>query len=177
MRRILNPFGEKGWSEPVNGLRIWAGADSWNVVLVAHNVSRADIYLPYSPLVQRTNVPPAPCLLSATATGRDGQNIPLFLDDGLPQLQAAPCAKLSPGKAIYLPGAFGEFGFFLDRKQQLAPGKYYSLVVAYKNQRADGEVKEQAGRIERVRAWTGELKAPTIQFMSSEMRSSAARPR
>jgi hypothetical protein len=176
IRKILNPFGEKGWSEPVNGLRIWAGAVPSHVVLIVHNVSRADIFLPFSPLMQQTNVPPQPGFLSAGAKSRDGRDFALFLDDGLPRSQPVPCVKVSPGKAIYLPGAFGEFGFFLDRKYQLPPG-HYSVVVTYKNQQVEGDAKDQAGRTERVRAWTGELKAPAVQFMSSEVRPTAVTPR
>ena len=176
VRRILNPFSEKGWSEPVNGLRVWAGAIPWHVVLVVHNVSRADIFLPFSPLVRQTTVPPEPGFLSAMAKSRDGGDVALLLDDRLPRSQAVPCVKVSPGKAIYLPGAFGAFGFFLDRRQQLPPGQY-SVVVTYKNQQAEGEAKDQAERTERVRAWTGELKAPAVQFVSSELRPTTVTPR
>jgi len=176
VRRILNPSGERGWSEPVNGLRISAGAASDNVVLVAHNVSRAYIYLPFSPPVQQTTVPPKPGFLQATAKSRDGRNHVLSLDDALPPSEAVPCVKVSPGKAIYLPGALGEFGFCFDRRQQLPPGPY-SVVVTYKNQQAEGEAKDETGRPVRVTAWTGELKAPAVEFVSWEVRPGPATPR
>ena len=173
IRRILNPVGEKGWSEPVHGLRIWAGALPWHVVLVVHNVSPADIFLPLPGPAPRETVPAAPGLLAATAKDRAGKTLVLALDDAPRRGAAVPCVKVSPGKAIYL---HSSFGIFLDRRHELPPGSY-SVAVTFKNEQEQGETKDGAGRTARVKAWTGELKAPAVEFVSPALRYGVPRPR
>ncbi len=177
VRRILQALKEKKWSEPVHGLRAWAlviypydpnlaahGAGMParfptvhpglpGIIFAVKNVSDADIYLP---LVEyRHDAAAAPGFFTATVKGAGGKTLEFSLDAAHPRSKRIPCAKLSPGETTYVhPGQW--------RRDKLSPGKY-SAVVTYKNDRADGEVRDGSSPPP-VTAWTGELKAPPVEF-------------
>jgi hypothetical protein len=173
VRRILQALTANKWSEPVNGLRAWAlvmyshnpftlakqfrTVHPWlpGITFAVKNVSDADIYLP---LVEHRHDPAAPAgIFAAMVTSAVGKTFGFpLLDVAHPRSERIPCAKLSPGETIYLhPDQW--------RREKLTPGKY-SAVVTYKNDRADGEVRDGASRLP-VKAWTGQLKAPPVEFV------------
>jgi hypothetical protein len=157
VRRILQALKENKWSEPVNGLRAWALVDERvsGIIFAVKNVSNEVIYLPRS-RYPREPAAPGPGLFAATVKSTSGKTLEFSLDAARPRSERIPCEKLSPGETTYLhPGQW--------RRDKLSPGKY-SAVVTYKNDRADGEVRDRSSPPP-VTAWTGELKAPPVAFV------------
>jgi hypothetical protein len=180
VRQVLQAIKERKWSEPVNGLRAWAlmvispkwehaddklpkrlfrPSDQWapGIIFAVKNVSNAVVYVP-RPCYPRNAVAAPAGLFAATVKGASGRTFDFSLDAAHPRSKRIECKALAPGATTYL-----DPYSIMDWRDKLTPGKY-SAVVSYRNDRVDGEVRDRSWPPP-VTAWTGQLKAPPVEFV------------
>lgn len=154
VKAALEELDKRTWSDEVNGLKVWACADTENprtmdrggVIFAVKNVSEKPIYLPYARVKG---------VVSAVARDSSGKEFPA-IDSGRPASDpSASRPPLEPGETRYMHPYEENYGA-IRISNDLPPGKY-TITITLDNEVADGKRAEKP-----VKLWTGKIVAPSV---------------